>query len=277
MQEEVQSEGEISLSDIFRALWAKIWILLASLLVGAIVGGVLGFVKNHDVHYYGASVTYFITSNKTEDSSGQINNSNYNETVFITITSLLSSELFCQELMKDLDEMNDVVFPQSENFTEEDGKKYDKYLKSLNDSLSYSYDYKASQIKASVSVLNDAEFAESLLEQLTQNIPEFIENRLTNKDSATGKVTCEQLNYKRANLLNGGQTTKEMIKYAAIFGLLAAVVAGVVVVVIDRTDNRLRDNEDIPRKFGLPVLGIIPRIEALTEDKETEKPTEAIK
>ena len=94
MQEEVVSEGEISLSDIFRALWAKIWIILASLLVGVIVGGTLGFVKNHDVHYYGASVDYFITSNKTDDSSGQINPSNYNETVFITVTSLLSSELF---------------------------------------------------------------------------------------------------------------------------------------------------------------------------------------
>lgn len=61
MQEEVVSEGEISLSDIFRALWAKIWIILASLLVGVIVGGTLGFVKNHDVHYYGASVDLFLS------------------------------------------------------------------------------------------------------------------------------------------------------------------------------------------------------------------------
>ena len=68
-----------------------------------------------------------------------------------------------------------------------------------------------------------------------------------------------------------------MIKFAAILGILAAIVACVVVVVIDRTDNRLRDYEDIPRKFGLPVLGVIPRIEALAEDKETEKRTEAIK
>ena len=68
-----------------------------------------------------------------------------------------------------------------------------------------------------------------------------------------------------------------MIKFAAILGILAAIVACVVVVVIDRTDNRLRDYEDIPGKFGLPVLGVIPRIEALAEDKETEKRTEAIK
>lgn len=282
MQEEVVSEGEISLSDIFRALWAKIWIILASLLVGVIVGGTLGFVKNHDVHYYGASVDYFITSNKTDDSSGQINPSNYNETVFITVTSLLSSELFSQELMKDLPETSDVVFPQSENFTEADGKKYDKYLKLLNNSLSYTYNYKASQIKVSVSVLNDAGFAASLLKQVEKNVPEFIESRLVDKDSSSstttpGKVSCEQLTHNRAALLNGGQTTKEMIKFAAILGILAAIVACVVVVVIDRTDNRLRDYEDIPGKFGLPVLGVIPRIEALAEDKKAEKHTEAIK
>lgn len=282
MQEEVVSEGEISLSDIFRALWAKIWIILASLLAGVIAGGAIGFVKNHDVHYYGASVDYFITSNKTDDSFGQINTSNYNETMFITVTSLLSSELFSQELMKDLPETQDVVFPQSENFTEADGKKYDKYLKLLNDSLSYTYNYKASQIRVSVSVLNDAKFAASLLKQVEAKVPEFIESRLVDKNSSSdasvpNKVGCVQLTFKGAALLNGGQTTKEMIKFAAILGILAAIVACVVVVVIDRTDNRLRDYEDIPGKFGLPVLGVIPRIEALAEDKKTEKRTEAIK
>ena len=282
MQEEVVSEGEISLSDIFRALWAKIWLILASLLAGVIVGGTLGFVKNHDVHYYGASVDYFITSNKTDDSFGQINTSNYNETMFITVTSLLSSELFTQELMKNLPETSDVVFPQSENFTEADGKKYDKYLKLLNNSLSYTYNYKASQVNVSVSVLNDAELAANLLKEVEAKVPEFIESRLVDKNSSSdaatpNKVGCVQLTFKSAALLNGGQTTKEMIKFAAILGILAAIVACVVVVVIDRTDNRLRDYEDIPGKFGLPVLGVIPRIEALAEDKETEKRTEAIK
>ena len=56
MQEEMQTEDEISLSDIFRALWSKIWIIIASLLAGVILGAVFGFVKYHDVHYYRADV-----------------------------------------------------------------------------------------------------------------------------------------------------------------------------------------------------------------------------
>ena len=44
MQEEMQTEDEISLSDIFRALWSKIWIIIASLRAGVILGGVFGFV-----------------------------------------------------------------------------------------------------------------------------------------------------------------------------------------------------------------------------------------
>lgn len=274
MQEEVQSEGEISLFDIFRALWAKAWVILASLLIGAIAGGAFGFVKNHNVHYYGANLTYFVTANKTGE-SGQINTSNYNETVFVTVTALLSSESFNQELMKDIDEMSDVVFPQSENFTEEDGEKYDEYLKLLDDSLSYSYNYKAGLIKVSVSVLNDEKLAESLMEQLAQNIPEFIANRLKNTASSTGEVTCEQLTYERAKLLNGGQTFSAMIKYAAVVGISALLIACAAIIVIDRTDTRLRNSDDILKKFGQPVLGVIPRIEIPAENEERKKGTEA--
>ena len=66
MQEEMQVEDEISLSDIFHALWAKIWILVATLLIGVIAGGAFGFLRYYNVHYYGADVTYFVWGIKTE-------------------------------------------------------------------------------------------------------------------------------------------------------------------------------------------------------------------
>ena len=60
--------------------------------------------------------------------------------------------------------------------------------------------------------------------------------------------------------------------FGLIIGLVAAIVACVAVVVTDRTDTRLRDYEDIPRKFNLPVLGVVPRIETLAqEDRENNK------
>ena len=80
---------------------------------------------------------------------------------------------------------------------------------------------------------------------------------------------CTPMNFPRNDLLNEGQTTKEMIKFGLIIGLVAAIVACVAVVVTDRTDTRLRDYEDIPRKFNLPVLGVVPRIETLVQEDKT--------
>lgn len=59
MQEEVQTEDEISLSDIFRALWAKVWILVAALILGIAIGGGFGFLRYYNVHYYGAGRNLF--------------------------------------------------------------------------------------------------------------------------------------------------------------------------------------------------------------------------
>lgn len=262
MQEAIQSEDEISLSDIFRALWAKVWLLIAALVAGVALGGAFGFVRYHNIHYYGAEVQYFITAQTDTSGSGQISTGNqYNETVFITISSLLKSETFNQLLIKDLDTEGKIKFPQSEGFTEEDGKTYDKLLKTLTKSLSYSYNFKASQIKVSVSVLNDEQLAKNLLKAVESHVPEFIQSRMSNPSTQTGKVTCEVLTYNRALLLNEGQTVKEMMKFGLIAGLAAAVIACAVVIIVDRMDNRLRDYEDIPVKFALPVLGVIPRID----------------
>ena len=55
-----------------------------------------------------------------------------------------------------------------------------------------------------------------------------------------------------------------MIKYAALLGLASLVVACVVVVIVDRSDKRLRDYDLVAKKFNIPVLGVIPAIEGMS-------------
>ena len=52
----------------------------------------------------------------------------------------------------------------------------------------------------------------------------------------------------------------EGIKYGALIGLAALVVACVAVVIAERADTRLHDYEKVAQKFNVPVLGVIPRI-----------------
>ena len=146
-------------------------------------------------------------------------------------------------------------------------KKYDKLLKTVNDSLSYSYEAGVNVIRVRVSVLNDPKLAEHLLNRVTAEVPDFVVDLLGT--SQFGATQCTPMNFPRNDLLNEGQTTKEMIIFGLIIGLVAAIVACVAVVVTDRTDTRLRDYEDIPRKFNLPVLGVVPRIETLVQEDIT--------
>lgn len=269
MQEEMQTEDEISLSDIFRALCSKIWIIIASLLAGVILGGVFGFVKYHDVHYYGADVEYYVSSTGNDSSStidpeGIKIYQSYQENILKQIQIQLSSERFTRILLKELSETEGIEFDSDDI---EMQKKYDKLLKTVNDSLSYSYEAGVNVIRVRVSVLNDPKLAEHLLNRVTAEVPDFVVDLLGT--SQFGATQCTPMNFPRNDLLNEGQTTKEMIKFGLIIGLVAAIVACVAVVVTDRTDTRLRDYEDIPRKFNLPVLGVVPRIETLVQEDKT--------
>lgn len=219
MQEEMQTEDEISLSDIFRALWSKIWIIIASLLAGVILGGVFGFVKYHDVHYYGADVEYYVSSTGNDSSStidpeGIKIYQSYQENILKQIQIQLSSERFTRILLKELSETEGIEFDSDDI---EMQKKYDKLLKTVNDSLSYSYEAGVNVIRVRVSVLNDPKLAEHLLNRVTAEVPDFVVDLLGT--SQFGATQCTPMNFPRNDLLNEGQTTKEMIKFGLIIGL----------------------------------------------------------
>ena len=69
----------------------------------------------------------------------------------------------------------------------------------------------------------------------------------------------------------------EGIKYGALIGLAALVIACVIVIVADRTDTRLRDYQKVSQKFRIPVLGVIPRFTDLHEIGERKNQTEVRK
>lgn len=283
MQEEKQTENEISLSDIFRALLGKIWILIVTLVAGVIVGMSFGYVKYHSVHYYGTTVKYFVSSSGANKTDTGVQNTPYGTNVLPTIADLLTNERFMRQLMVGLEEADGLYTSQDEEgkytfvsdlpAAEQDKEllaKYQALLLRLKSSLSYSYNIDTNMITVTVSALNAPDFASRLLDQVHKYIPEYI---LANMPESTfGTTSCEQQDYKQSGLMNAGQTKREMLKFGLLLGLAAFVVACVVVIIVDRTDTRLRDYDDLSRRLNIPVLGVIPRIE---ESDEINKKTAA--
>ena len=50
-------------------------------------------------------------------------------------------------------------------------------------------------------------------------------------------------------------------------GKLAVAIAAVTVIILDRSDKRLRDYDAVSKKLNIPVIGVIPKFEREDEQE----------
>ncbi len=162
--------------------------------------------------------------------------------------------------------------------------KYKTTLKKYGDALEFSYlnddetdnanNLARSFVYVEVDVLNDEGFAETLLETVKTVVPTYVEANMTVPSGYTG-TNCQRLTRTDdIRRTNDGYTSSQAVKYAILLGLVAAIAVCVVIVLIDRSDKRLRDPDFITKSFNVPVLGIIPTIEELEADLKIMKKLE---
>ncbi len=148
--------------------------------------------------------------------------------------------------------------------------KYQAELSKYQRALSFSYktnDATAtvarSFIYARISVLRDEKFANELLERIQAVVPSYIDENLWHPAGYIGTNCTPTATVIAVGLTNPDYTVNTAIKYGLLLAALAFVIACVAIIMIDRTDRRLRDPDDVKRIFDVPVLGIVPTIEGL--------------
>lgn len=287
MEENVQAEGEISLLDIVKLLLGKIKILILVVLFAAVLGGSFAVWKTYDVNYWGTTVEFYVNPEQPKDSVGENGGSQYGvygaygRHVMDNIVKLLGSESFAEILMEDMEDL-----PAKTVIDEATGKEvlssaYVSLLRRVTSAVTFSYleenadvsdanNLARSFIYVKISVLNDKAFAEELLEQVRREVPAYVEANMAVPTDYTG-TNCQQITVlDSVGLTNPGYTTNQAIKYAILAAVAAFVVACVVIIIVDKSDKRLRDYETVMRNLGVPVLGVIPEIEAIS-DAQTKK------
>lgn len=405
MEENIRTQEEISLGDIFRILLKKIKVLIIALVIGALVGAGIGVLTTFNEKYYGTFVEFYV--NPKKDSNSVTNESQYGVYgaygwhVMDNMTKLLASESFAEELMLDEnglpldgsegDGYN--LLPETENRAAIDAKlaettaplaaakaatqaaeaakkdtsdklklyneaqaeynrllastnntvtqtqvetakaaagtakdnweqavkdeetaeaaeaaaweaanaaveavrvewrktsMYVEYIEKITESVSYSYveesesdtnvsDLAKSFIYVTISVLEDeGAFAQFLFTRVNKVLPEYVETNMAVPSGYVG-TNCQRITrLDEVQRTNEGYMLSTAVKYALILGAAALVVACVAVIVIDRSNKRLRDYELTFEKFGVPVLGVIPTIdkEDYEAKAEQEKTTE---
>ena len=114
-------------------------------------------------------------------------------------------------------------------------------------------------------------FANDLLDRVVKYVPEYIQKVLPPPNASYVRTSCEITTTTHAISPRNQNVAKETaIKYAIILTAVAVVVACVIIIIIDRSDKRLRSVEQITEKFNLPVLGVIPNIHVEKDKNTTE-------
>ena len=170
--------------------------------------------------------------------------------------------------------------------------QYKALLNAYSDQITYSYldaDAKIEDVNSlarsfiyvEISVLVDAidpetrqqqqMFANELYERVIKVVPIYVEANMAIPNDYEG-TNCQRITRAdEIHLTNRLYTTKEAIKSAFFFAVVSAIIASIIIIIVDRSDKRLRDHETITRLFNIPVLGIIPTIDDLTNLSEAKK------
>lgn len=267
-------QHEITLSKIFKALLRKFYIILIAVFVAAIAGGAFGYIQNRGKDVYGATTKFKISvvSQITGSQETQAVNHTYSETLLSMITDEMAQAAFVQEkVLPELAKTHQI--PQYDENNPENG--FFDVLALVQSSIKYSFDHKVNSNAISVSVRStDKDFAKALLSCVKVVVPEYIEeNMIRPKDDTvhlsdgTTKVVvsyhtrCQELTLSYIKTINAGQATTEMIKNAIIFAFGAAVIAAVVIIILDNADTRVRDSEKLAQVLDVPVLASIPKMQ----------------
>lgn len=299
MENEIKTEDEISLADIFSCLLSKLRLLIVLFLVGLTIGGAFGFLKSHDVVYYGTEMSFFVSPEKASGSGDDSADANviygtYGNTVMDTMIKFLSTEKAAEEFVSDMEFDTLPKKPDANadpvEYTAQ-VKAYNKMITKVQKSLSFKYSSQSADKQSSIDTesknfiyvqlevkeegIYTKEFTAELLRQLQVKIPKIVKATMLNPDEnkyvTTGCTLVTPL-YPIVECMNETYALTETIKYSALVGLATVLVACVAVIVVDRLDKRVREVETIEKKLNLPVLGVIPTILAQTEtDKRGDK------
>jgi capsular polysaccharide biosynthesis protein len=266
-------QHEITLSKIFQALLRKFYIILIAVFVAAIAGGAFGYIQNRGKDVYGATTKFKISvvSQLAGSQETQAVNHTYSETLLAMITDEMAQASFVES--KILPELaKSYQIPQYDPNNLENG--FFNVLSLVQSSIRYSFDHKSNSNAISVSVRStDKAFARALLDCVKVVVPEYIEENMirpqdktvdydgTTKVVMTYHTRCQELTLSYVKTLNAGQATTEMIKTAVIFAFGAAVIAAVVIIILDNADARVRDSEKLEQVLDVPVLAAIPKMQ----------------
>ena len=203
---------------------------------------------------------------------------------------MTATEAQIESVQADIKDLNEVFFQRADDLEKvaldlwRATPGYKSVLKNYSKAVSYSYleanadiddanNLARSFIYVKIAVVGEQNqpFAEEVHRRVKDIVPEFVKNNMTVPTDYEG-TNCERITRTdEIHRTNPNHRTTQVIKYGLLFGAAALVIAAVVIIIVDKSDKRLRDTEVITKKFNVPILGIVPSIDELNEESHARK------
>lgn len=262
----------IRLADIIKILWKKVlWIVLA-LAIGLAAGAGYGFLKTRNDKQYGSTVEFFVNPTRKGQTGNNIYGV-YGATPVAEMIGQLESDYFSEYLF--LEEYEGYSMPrqgisdaidakiaesltviQNAEATEEEkhaaawaaveewqkDPNYVRDIAVISGAITFSRGVKSESSSAvsficvDIRVDNNEAFANTLLHQIKERVPQYVEKNMLVPTTTDG-IKFDGTNCTRMSrtddivLLNPGNVTSSIMKNGAIFGVLAAFAACAVVLI----------------------------------------------
>ena len=229
----IKEREEFALKELFFTLLSKIWIIV---LCGAVVAGAVGiytaFMKK-DV--YTASATIYVYKERAnETASTAYYDSITSQKMVKTYSIVLESRTFLTKVIQSVDPNGEYGLTTAKLASALSVKQIDEtevfnvYFSSLDKDLTY------------VVMSKVTELAKTELKQIV------------NEQASDVKIIDEPE-------IPTSPDDKQLFMKSFLGFLVGAVIAIVVILLVDRFDIVIRDKEKIEDNFDIPVLGVIPR------------------
>ena len=132
-----------------------------------------------------------------------------------------------------------------------------------NEDIKDAQKFARSFIYADIKVFGEVnkEFAIEVYNIIKELVPEYVEANMAIPQGYSG-TNCQRISRNDGIYqTNSGYTRSQAIKSAFLMAIAVGAIASIAIIVIDKSDKRLRDCEVITREFKVPILGIVPTIE----------------
>ncbi len=223
----MEKEIEISLIEIMHILWNKCWVIILSM----ILGGGIGFaVTNYMIEpTYSSRISMYVNNTENTITQLSINDIDASRKLVSTYIEILKSDMVLNQVN------SKIKVPYSNN-------KLSKMIsaKALNDT----------QILEIKVISTDPNEAAEIANILSEVVPGEI-----NRVLQVGGVKLID-----NALINTSPIGPDVERITLIWGILGALLACIIILVIARLDNRIKSEEDLVDKYDIPVLGVIPDI-----------------